>query len=837
MSLIGLEGHVNRCIFKDGSVFVLLDSNGNEYKCVRRGFQAVVGMKIAGRARLETNQKYGQQYTFTEEPKRLIDLDVSEHVVITALKKSSKSKDDTSTSSTRGLGQVGAKKLYDAILSQGNPLVVLQKACVFPEVKQWLKDVVQVLNIKLTFDQVDTLLKNWSDNETRNFLIALGIAPRKIKRMSDILVRKVLVYPFTFYELSVEQCQTVCDTFMITYDEEDLKVAHLARNILTDYLGSYSTYFCTPAFSEISNEYLKKHDIIKPAGDTGVGDTANLGPSCVSDPSCVSIPSCVSVPFGTYTVQRIYNEEKDLASWFKSHKGPNPDFDSDEFWDLWAPKCSTLAPEQIQAIKGSLRHSCSIITGPAGSGKTRIISEIVTILRQCSKTYVIGAFTGKATFRVRETLRSLLPAGEDILTYTLHSLIYKKKALEAKNSENDNDEDDLEEDFRVSGDNSKTIGSIPNYVVEQDPEVVILDESSMITGQLLHRFLKTFPKIKALICVGDAAQLEPFSSWGRPFHHLVQLEGESGIPVYELKQNFRSVGTEGPEGNGILINANRIRDEFYRTFRLKSPDHLTPPQAVSFTWTDNFIRYTGKDGVSVIMQLLKKLNNDGERASNIKILSPLNEKVNELNTLCQEFYFKQTIYGSKSIIISSRKFCIGDLVIVTKNNYKIGLFNGSEGRIIDIDEARQEIQVAFDEQVHWFGKVDRQKVVHRLKPDERGLNTVTKIERMMKTVATSGRGVVTKKEDYDEVRTINEIDDIQLAYALTIHRSQGSEWKFVILYIPYITRGCNRNMVYTGITRAKDKCFCIDENSECVKATGKCSEERREFFGTWFLQD
>ena len=838
MSFASLEGKVGRLIFKDGSAFTLISSeNGKEYKCVRRGFSAVPGMKIAGRARIEINLKYGDQYIFMDDPKRIIDLEVNENFLISALQKP-----------VKGFGIVNAKKLYDAICTQGNPLVILQKACVFPEIESWLKEVVEVLNIKGKNNEgnmnsseiVRDIIKYWKKNEMKNFLISVGVESRKINKMSDELVRRVLTYPFTFYELTIDQCLAVSKIFNVSYTEDDIHVGHLARMVNDEYIKTYSTYFESKSYNELKQLYLDKHSLLRIDENNiivGENETNELNfpvkESCASvmnevngaklnfpvKESCASVMNEVNgakLKSFKYSFENIYRAERELAHWFIEHKTTNRDFDDDEYWNSWKPRCSTLAVEQIEAVQGALRSNCSIITGPAGSGKTRIISEIVTLLRANKLSYIVGAFTGKAAFRARETLKSILNPGEDVLTFTLHSLIFKKQAYEKQKKEKEKYEQytekfsniDDDDDYKVSGDNFKTVGSIPDYVVEKDPKYVIIDESSMVTGQLLNRFLKMFPDVKNLILIGDAAQLEPFSAWGRPFHYLTELKC---IPVYELKKNFRTNATEGE--NGIMVNSERIRE-----------DRGENSGIVNFIWTNNFIRYTGKEGIKIIMQLLRQLTDQGERAKDIKILSPMNDKVTEINNLCQEFY-KKTIFGGDSIMISNKKFCIGDLVIMVRNNYKIGLFNGSEGNVTDINHETEQVCVTFDEQQVWFAKGDTIKVIEKLK----GKNTkMSNLDMMLK-----GEEI---KDPLKESRTVYEIEDIQLAYALTVHRSQGSEWKYVVVYIPYLTRNCNRNMIYTAITRAKDICFCIDENSECMKATGKYPDTRREFFGSTLLE-
>ena len=796
-----IEGKVMQCIFKDGSVFTLMDSKNQVHKCQRRGFSAVPGMTIAGRVRSE-NTKYGEQLTFVEEPKRIVNFDIEKNIIIDALHKP-----------IQGFGSIGAKKLYDVICSQGIPLVIMQKACVFPEIRDWLCQVVSSLKLKLNSDDVDKILLNWQKNESHNFLVGLGIDSRKIKKYSKNpeLIKIILMYPFTFYELSVQECIKVCEAFGVKYNDSDIEVAGLARHVHQYTKQTCSTYAevtIEPNFltHNDSNEYLDKHNLLH-------------------------------ISEKTYAFKSVYYAEQKLGTHLKNmlNEEINPDWE--EYFSEWKPKCKTLASEQIEAIKGSVSNHVSIITGPAGSGKTTIISEIVNILLKQQLTFVIAAFTGKATFRVRESLCGMVP-DRALLTFTLHSLIYKKqmykKRKEQKKNSLDYDsfsDDDDDESANYSGDNLKTINSIPDYVVEEDPEYLIVDESSMVTGQLLYKFLVTFPNIKHIILIGDPAQLEPFSNWGRPFHHMC-ISTEITIPIYHLKQNFRSTikddnGNFVP--NGICLNAEKIRAGSIESYRLSIQNPSYNPPIVKLDGYATFIQYTGKNGIDIIMKILNKLNNDGYRSKDIKILCPSNDKVLQINTECQNFYSKNTIHNQKITTVGTKKFCIGDRVIVTRNNYKIGLFNGSEGSVVDIDQDRGEIKIQFennssDVNEYWFGKVDKQTTFNIIATKETIIDSLMNITSAATSASTS---------NLVENRTVNEIDDIQLAYALTIHRSQGSEWMHVIVYVPYLTRNVNRNMIYTAITRGKKVCFCIDENQECIKATGKNPEPRKEFFATY----
>jgi hypothetical protein len=164
----------------------------------------------------------------------------------------------------------------------------------------------------------------------------------------------------------------------------------------------------------------------------------------------------------------------------------------------------TLNSEQQSAITGCLNSSVSVITGGAGTGKTTIIGEIISNLEQADVTYMVGSFTGKAVSRLREVVRGRAPA-------TLNRLI-----------------------SRAAG--------VPEF------QVLIIDEASMVTTDLMYEFGAQFNWGFDIIFVGDINQLQPIG-WGCLFEQVIQSQQ---IPVFKLKTNMRS---DAQGANGIIHNS------------------------------------------------------------------------------------------------------------------------------------------------------------------------------------------------------------------------------------------------------------------------------------------
>ena len=286
-------------------------------------------------------------------------------------------------------------------------------------------------------------------------------------------------------------------------------------------------------------------------------------------------------------------------------------------------------------------------------------------------------------------------------------------------------------------------------------DVLIVDEASMIDIFLMYNLLKSIKLGTRLIIVGDVDQL-PSVGAGNVLKDLINSDI---IKVVRLKEIFR----QGKESL-IITNAHRINSGEMPYLNRKDNDFY-------FIKSENInnILFTLLD---LINRRLPNFNKKWNKKRDIQILSPIKKGplgILNLNERLQEI-LNSPSKDKKEIKQKNLIFREGDKVMQTKNNYNLkwtsitgigesegeGVFNGDVGFIRNIDEEEKIITVIFD---------DERKVI------------------------------------YDS----DSIEELELAYAITIHKSQGSEFKVVI--IPAFTGApflMNRNLLYTGITRAKE---------------------------------
>lgn len=287
-----------------------------------------------------------------------------------------------------------------------------------------------------------------------------------------------------------------------------------------------------------------------------------------------------------------------------------------------------------------------------------------------------------------------------------------------------------------------------------EADVVIIDEASMIDILLMHNLLKAIKLGTRIIIVGDVDQLPSVG----PGNVLKDLINSSLIKVVRLKEIFR----QGAESL-ITVNAHRINSGEMPYLNKKGNDFYF----IKEDDTDNILTTI----IDLINRRLPKFNKDWDKLRDIQVLTPMRKGtlgVLNMNESIQAILNPPATY-KKEKKVKEMTFREGDKVMQTKNNYSlkwtrisgegddegVGVFNGDMGFIQRIDEEQKIITVIFD--------------------DER-------------------------KVYYDYVY----LDELELAYAITIHKSQGSEFKVIIVPAfmgsPFLM---NRNLLYTGITRAK----------------------------------
>ena len=304
------------------------------------------------------------------------------------------------------------------------------------------------------------------------------------------------------------------------------------------------------------------------------------------------------------------------------------------------------------------------------------------------------------------------------------------------------------------------------------PGLIIVDEMSMTDVELAAYFFSAVNisdprKLHQIVLVGDVDQLPSVG----PGSVLRDLISSSRVSTTRLEFNYRQAG-----GSKIAEFAHRVcRGEM---LPLSMPAGASPGD--SFSRGD--FEFVTADGGDEAAGIIKFLAESYVKANNLsplewQVLVPMRRNscgVKELNKSLREIVNPAT--PDSDAPTSLGNFRAEDKVMVIKNNYSLDVFNGDIGIVVNIDKGR--LTVDFDD----------------------------------------------KKVDF----TVEQLELLTLAYASTIHKSQGSEFKLVIMGLTsqhYIM--LQRNLLYTGMTRAKDKLILVgDTKSMAIAVKNSKIEER-----------
>ena len=314
-----------------------------------------------------------------------------------------------------------------------------------------------------------------------------------------------------------------------------------------------------------------------------------------------------------------------------------------------------------------------------------------------------------------------------------------------------------------------------------EADVVIIDEMSMVDINVFHALLRAILIGTRLIMVGDVNQL-PSVGAGSVLKDIIQSHC---FNVVMLNKIFRQASQ-----SDIIVNAHKINAGQYIDTNKSSKDFL-------FIKRDNSLAITGAT-ITLIKEKLPKYVHASMH--DIQVLTPMRKGalgVEQLNTALQQ-YLNPPSSDKIEKEFAHNIFREGDKVMQIKNNYQIewevinkyniplesgtGVFNGDMGFIRDINLYSEELIVEFDE---------KRRVTYSFK----------------------------------------QIDELELAYAITIHKSQGSEYPAVI--IPLLSGPrmlMNRNILYTAVTRAKS-CVCIVGSVETFQSMVTNEREQKRYSG------
>lgn len=503
----------------------------------------------------------------------------------------------------------------------------------------------------------------------------------------------------------------------------------------------------------------------------------------------------------------------------------------------------TLSDEQQNAVCGIAGESFSILTGGPGCGKTTCTKALVQLLKAMKKNVLLAAPTGRAAQRMTEVI--------GFEAKTIHRLL---EWAPDKNGFKRDDKDPLKTDF------------------------LIVDETSMLDIGLAASLLKAVPKGAQVLFIGDPDQL-PSVGAGDVLSDILKTQS---LPRFRLTKVFRqaqasSIIRFAHEINGgsvpriispiarpnafaeghdcLFVDADEATqdqikfiqrakfaieqtlkeetghlvklgeewkgrlqktsegvevDQLYRPEEIDEQSIRDPVLTIpeKFKHVDLSVLAKAESNTKELMAVLKKVHpwsslNYGLSAVEtavrlytktipewlgkgveIQILTPqvrgtlgtlsLNESLQKISN--------PEAPNKRQVQVGARILRVGDRVIQTRNNYDLGVFNGDIGRVTQVDSEDMTCEVCFS------GGEDRV--------------------------------VFFEKED---------LTDLSLAYAITIHKSQGSEFQVVI--IPVLGQHFNmlfRNLIYTGLTRAKKLAVFVGSRKAFAMAVGQIDNRKRQ---------
>ena len=324
--------------------------------------------------------------------------------------------------------------------------------------------------------------------------------------------------------------------------------------------------------------------------------------------------------------------------------------------------------------------------------------------------------------------------------------------------------------------------NIDYEIAPLDADVVIVDEMSMVDVFLMNYLVKALYQGTKLILVGDADQLPSVG----PGNVLEDLINSKKITTITLNKIFRQAAK-----SKIILNSHRINSGQIFIKKEEADDELKEDFY--------FIKETNQDKIleqviSLCNGRLKKIG-DYDFFKNIQVITPTKKGTlgtKDLNRALQE-KMNPASEMKKEKNVLGRIFRVGDKVMQVKNNYDIfwekddihinnengtGVFNGELGIIEKIDDVEKQIKVHFDDdKIVWY--------------------------------------------------QYSELDQLEHAYAITVHKAQGSEFDVVIIPIsPSAPMLLTRNLLYTGMTRAKKMLIIVGypsviefmiKNTDCKK--------------------
>lgn len=494
-----------------------------------------------------------------------------------------------------------------------------------------------------------------------------------------------------------------------------------------------------------------------------------------------------------------------------------------------------LIPSEKQqiAINGGLSKYLSLTHGGPGTGKTEITTEFIRNISLMGKKSLCLAYTGAAATRLRDTaIKNNVYDLTTIMTINMCITIVKQ-------------------------------------ILDIKPDYIIIDEISMVSSSLMSLLFGAFRTLDyQLILIGDSNQLEPIE-WGNFMFQLLKTP----ITKYHLTENFRSERTILAICDDV-INPSRIHGHTPVNWEISGNDYRFTIGDLNIL--EQWIAYYAKCfEIDISVSLEENIENFSNYRDNFTIISPYRKVCDEVNPIFQKYFMSHIKEFTE---LNGNKYYLGDRVMKLINDYGINVMNGELGKVIKVMPSyivcifrnKKETITPYVEKSKFtamksFVKKNGIKFnPYKTDPDGK-LTTNTEGEKIAKNKdelkteidllrkqycnitmeENSTFAVITNDsneiinlyfsllEEYplalynisEEAEFLN-IKNLSLAYCITTHKSQGSQYEIVIFFLSgRINSFVTVNNVYVGLSRAKKLLHIITETVQLLN--GACLNKQR----------
>lgn len=296
-------------------------------------------------------------------------------------------------------------------------------------------------------------------------------------------------------------------------------------------------------------------------------------------------------------------------------------------------------------------------------------------------------------------------------------------------------------------------------------ELIVIDEFSMVDTWLAHHLFKAIPKEMKVLIVGDEDQLPSVG----PGQVLSDLLKSGLIPTVQLNEVYRQ-----KEGSKIIDLAHDIKHDRLKAEQIKKAEDFS------------FIPCEGSQVVSVIETIFKKAKEKGIDVKDIQVLAPMYKTEAGIDNI--NYHLQQLInpkrQGKRERKINDVTYRVGDRVLQLVNQPEDGVYNGDIGEIVHILSAKD-------------AEDDEEKIIVRF-------------------------------DDKEVEYTRNEYMNFTLAYCISIHKAQGSEFPNVVLpVVSLYRRMLRKNLLYTAITRSQRSLIICGEIDAFMKGIETVDANKR----------